>query len=146
MVLLSIQGVVESALGRRMDEATFSMPPPRPAHWRRYPEFFHGPVTFAGSEAAVTLPSDWLDLPCPLADPMAHRAARARLELVRQRLLGDFTDARVESILEAAGDPGASLTEIAARLRMSARTLVRRLAGRGASFRRLLEAHRRRPG
>lgn len=144
MVLLSVQGVVESALGRRMDEAAFRMPSPRPAYWRRYGEFFHAPVTFETREAAVHLPAEWLHLPCPLADPVVHRSACARLESIRQRLAGDYIDARVERILEGGDDAGPSLGEIAARLRVSPRTLVRRLARRDTSYRVLLDGHRRR--
>jgi len=144
MVLLSTQWVVESALGRRMVEATFSMPAPRPAHWRRYAEYFHAPVEFAGRDASVSLPADWLHLPCPLADPVAHRSARARLEAMRQRLMGDFVDVRIEALLAAGGDAGAVLGDIAAQLRLSPRTLVRRLQRRDTSYRRLLDGHRRR--
>jgi AraC-like DNA-binding protein len=144
MVLLSIQGVVEAALGRRLSAAAFRMPAPRPEYWRRYTGSFHGPVTFAGRFAAVTLPAEWVALPCPLADRVAHRGARARLEALRQRLAGDFADAMVVRVLEGGDDAGAPLGEVARRLRLSPRTLVRRLAARGTSYRALLEEHRQR--
>jgi len=144
MVLLSIQGVVEAALGRRMHEASFVMPAPRPSYWRRYAAHFHAPVTFAGRSARVVLPAELLRLPCPLADRVAHRAACARLEALRQRLAGDFVDALVERLLDGGGDTGATLGEVARRLRLSSRTLVRRLGARGTSYRALLESHRRR--
>ena len=144
MVLLSIQGVVEAALGRPIDAATFSMPEPRPSYWRRYAAHFHAPVTFSGRVAKVALPAEWLDLPCPLADRVAHRAACARLEALRQRLAGDFVDAMVERVLDGGDDAGAALGEVARRLKLSPRTLVRRLGARGTSFRVLLESHRQR--
>lgn len=142
LVLLSLQATIESALGRRIPEAAFTMPAPRPAYWRRYDEVFHAPVTFAGSAAAVTLPRQWLSLPCPLADPLMHRSTRTRLEALRQRLAGDFIDARIERILAAGDDAGPSLGELAARLRVSTRTLVRRLEQRRTSYRALLDRHR----
>jgi AraC-like DNA-binding protein len=142
MVLLSIQGVVEAALGRRMDAATFFMPAPRPAHWRRYADHFHAPVRFAGNAARVELPAAWLELPCPLADRVAHRDACARLEALRERLTGDFADAQVERAL-GDGDTRPTLGAVARRLRLSPRTLVRRLGERGTSFRALLEEQRR---
>ena len=144
MVLLSTQWVVESALGRRMREAAFTMPAPRPPHARRFEDFFHAPVTFAGAEAAVSIPAEWLPLPCPLADAAAHRGAGTRLESMRQRLAGDFVDATIEAILDAGDDAGAPLAAMAARLRMSPRTLVRRLRQRATSYRLLVDAHRRR--
>jgi len=143
MVLLSLQATIESAMGRRMGEASFTMPATRPAYWRRYDEFFHAPVTFAGHAARVSLPAEWLSLPCPLADPIAHRSTWTRLESTRQRLAGDFADAQVERILATGSDAGAPLGEVAAQLRLSTRTLVRRLAQRQTSFRDLLDRHHR---
>lgn len=143
MVLLSLQATIESALGRRMHHATFVMPSARPAYWRRYDQVFHAPVAFTGAEAAVSLPAEWLELPCPLADTVLHRGTCARLESMRQRLAGDFVDVQVARLLESGDDAGLSLGATAVRLRMSPRTLVRRLGRRNASYRELLDAHRR---
>jgi AraC-like DNA-binding protein len=143
MVLLSLQATIETAMGRRMGEAAFTMPAPRPAYWRRYEEFFHAPVTFAGVEAGVSLPAEWLSLPCPLADPIAHRSTWTRLESIRRGLAGDFVDVRVERIFAASNDAGPSLGDVAAQLGLSVRTLDRRLAERNTSFRHLLDRHRR---
>ena len=63
---------------------------------------------------------------------------------MRQRLMGDFVDVRIEALPAAGGDAGAVLGDIAARLRLSPRTLVRRLQRRNTSYRRLLDGHRRR--
>lgn len=144
MVLLSIQGVVEAALGRRLDDAAFAMPAPRPSYWRRYAEHFHAPVRFDGTTARVLVPAGWLDLPCPLADRVAHRDACARLESERRRLHGEFVDAAIERLLAASDDAGATLSDVARELRVGTRTLVRRLGARGTSYRALLDAHRRR--
>lgn len=146
VVLLSLQWTIESALGSRMSDAFFTMPAPRPRHWRYYDAFFHAPVTFEGTAAGVSIPEQWLALPCPLADPIAHRSMRARLESARQRLAGDFIDAQVERLLAGGADAGASLGEVAAALRCSERTLVRRLALRNTSYRVLLDRHRRTRG
>ena len=144
MVLASTQWVVESALGRRMREAVFTMPAPRPEYARKIARAFHAPVAFRGRRAMVSLPARWLDLPCPLADRAVHRAALARLETSRNRLAGDHADAEVEHLLDLGADAGATLAETAKRLRVSPRTLVRRLGRRHASFRALLDEHRRR--
>jgi len=144
MVASSVQWVVESALGRPMREAEITFPLPRPTYWRRYERAFHAPVAFAGAVAAISLPVAWLDLACPLADPLVHRDAKARLEALRQRLEGDFMDHRVERMLDLGDDPGLSLGDTARRLRISPRTLVRRLGLRRTSYRALLDGHRRR--
>jgi len=63
---------------------------------------------------------------------------------MRQRRVADFVDAEVESLLDAGDDAAPSLAEVARRLRVSQRTLVRKLGRRGASYRRLRDGHRRR--
>ncbi len=143
MVLSSVQSVAESALGRTIDRARFWMPAPRPGHWRRYETHFHAPVRFEGHAAAVWIPAAWLRLPCPLADAALHRSARARLEIERQRLDGGFIDATVDRLLASGDDAGPTLAQAAARLRISPRTLVRRLGGRRTSYRVLRDAHRK---
>jgi AraC-like DNA-binding protein len=143
IVLLSLQATIEAALGFAMQGAAFTMPAGRPSYWRRYDQFFHAPVTFDGGAAGVSIPEEWLSLPCPLADPVAHRDTRTRLESARQRLAGDFVDAEIEALLATGGDAGASLRDIAAALRLSERTVVRRLARRRTTYRTLLDAHHR---
>ena len=143
VVLLSLQGTIESSLGGRMDDATFVMPAERAAHWRAYEAFFHAPVTFAGNAAGVSLPEEWLSLPCPLADAVAHRSTQVRLEAARQRLAGDAIDAEVERLLAGGDDPDPRLGTMASALRLSERTLSRRLARRRTSYRALRDDHRR---
>ncbi|MEO8605368.1 MAG: AraC family transcriptional regulator ligand-binding domain-containing protein [bacterium] len=145
MVLLSLQATMESALGTAVGAAvTFTMPAPRPAYWRHYDRVFHAPVVFSGHTAEVSLPAAWLSLPCPLADPVAHRGTMRRLDAMQQRLIGDFVEARVERIFEQADGGGPTLAALAAQLQLSPRTLVRRLGERDTSYRILLDSHRRR--
>jgi AraC-like DNA-binding protein len=143
VVLLSLQWTIESALGGRLDDARFTMPAARAAYWQSYEAFFHAPVTFAGASAGVSVPEQWLSLPCPLADPVAHRSTRARLESLHQRLEGDWIDAEVERLLASGGDPDPPIAAVAAALRVSERTLVRRLGRRHTSYRALRDDHRR---
>jgi AraC-like DNA-binding protein len=63
---------------------------------------------------------------------------------MRQRLAGDFLDAQIERLLEQGDDAGPPLREAAARLRLSPRTVIRRLGERDTSYRALVDAHRRR--
>jgi len=89
------------------------------------------------------VPEQWLSLRCPLADPVAHRSTRARLESLRQRLAGDCIDAEVERLLASGVDPDPPIAAVAAALRVSERTLVRRLGRRHTSYRALRDDHRR---
>ena len=141
-VLLSVQALIESVRGRPVREAHFELAYPAPVYAERYPEHFHGEVRFDRPETGVTLPAAWLALPCPMADAAAFASAVAKLETTARRLEGeDFLLARVEQLLEASGDAGLALAAAAKQLRLSRRTLNRRLAECGTSYRALLEGH-----
>jgi len=143
LLLLSLQALVESALGSRMDAAAFETDYAAPRYAHRYERAFHASVRFARPVVALAIPAGWLELPCPFADAAQHRAATLRLEAAERALSGPrFICAQVERILEGARDEPPSLGEIAAQLRLSERTLVRRLGERGTSFRALVDRAR----
>ncbi|HEY2388436.1 MAG TPA: AraC family transcriptional regulator ligand-binding domain-containing protein [Candidatus Binatia bacterium] len=142
IVLLSTQGLVESAIGRPMHEGRFELPFAAPPHARRYAECFRAPVAFDRDHAAVVFPRAWLDIECPLADPLLLATAVRTLATGARRLDGgSFVPARVEQILAAHGDRGVGTAARA--LGMSRRTLARRLHESGASYRALREAQQR---
>ena len=141
-VLLSLQALIESVRGRAMREARFELAYPPPVYAALYPEHFHGEVRFDRPETSVTLPAAWLSLPCPMADAAAFASAVAKLEATTRHLEGeDFLLVRIEQLLEAAGDAGLPLAVAAKQLRLSRRTLNRRLAACGTSYRTLLDGH-----
>jgi AraC-like DNA-binding protein len=139
---LSLQALVESVRGRPVREARFEFAYAAPAHADRYRDHFHGEVRFGRPETRVTLPLAWLALPSPMADAAAFASALAKLEAQARRIEGgDFLLARLDQVLEAAGDAGLPLAAAATQLRLSRRTLNRRLAESGTSYRARLEAH-----
>ena len=141
-LFLSLQAMVESVRGRPVREARFEFAYPEPAYAERYREHLHGEVRFGRPETRVTLPAAWLALPCPMADPVMFASAVAKLEVQARRLEGeDFLIARLEQLLEAAGDAGLPLAAAAQQLRFSRRTLNRRLAECDTSYREVLERH-----
>lgn len=144
IVLLSTQGLVEAALGRPMTEGRFELSYPAPGYARRYPDYFHAPVHFGCREAAVVIPLGWLGFDCPLADPVMFEASLRSLMAGERRLAGDrFLAARVEQLLAARHErPG--LEAVARLLRLSRRTLTRRLRHGGTTFRGVLEARQKR--
>jgi len=144
MLMLSVQGLIESVLGGPMDRAHIDFAFPRPAYADRYPDHFRASVRFDCPATALAIPSEWLQVDCPLSDPPMFEASLRELEALERRLDGgDYIAARVEYLLAASGDAGLSLDQVAVRLRLSRRTLVRRLGRVGTSFRELLEAHHR---
>ena len=143
LVALSAQAIVESVLGRPMKEATFELPYPPPEYAARYEEHFHAPVRFECREAAIVVPSAWLALECPLADPVMYEASLRSLQTGDRRLEGQsFTAARVEQLIASRGER-LGMEKAARLLHVSRRTLVRRLQRGGASYRSLLEAHQK---
>jgi AraC-like DNA-binding protein len=142
MVMLSNQALVESVIGRPMREGCFEFAYPEPSYTDRYPEFFHAPLRFDRPETAITIPSSWLGSACPLADAGMYQASLRKLEIQLRRLGSrDFVVAHVEEVLASGDDAGIGLDETARRLHLSRRTLARRLAQAGTSFREILEAH-----
>jgi AraC-like DNA-binding protein len=143
-LFMSIQGLIETSLGARMSDGGFQFDYPSPEYAERYADCLHARVSFDADVAAVLIPLDWLALACPFADRGLHRAAIDRLETAERRLQGEpYIVAQVARVLE--GDERApGLPEVASRLHVSERTLVRRLGRAGTSFRDLVDDHRRR--
>jgi hypothetical protein len=144
MLMLGLQALVESVLGRPVREARFEFAYPAPTYADLYREHFHGDVRFDRPETRSTLRAAWLARPCPMADPAMYSSAVSKLEAQARRLEGeDFLLARLEQALDAAGDARLPLAGAARHLRLSRRTLNRRLAEWGTSYRQLLEGHLR---
>ncbi len=143
LVALSAQGMVESVLGRPMREARFELSYPAPEYAARYEEFFHAPVRLGCREAAIIIPSAWLALECPLADPVMYEASLRSLQTGDRRLESrSFTAARVEQLIASRGER-LGMKKAARLLHVSRRTLVRRLRHGGTNYRSLLEAHQK---
>jgi AraC-like DNA-binding protein len=73
-----------------------------------------------------------LDLPLRSADAIATRLAREQCERELARLADGALPSQIRALL--AGDSGCSLEDVAKRLRVSPRTLKRRLADHGTTF------------
>jgi AraC-like DNA-binding protein len=139
-VLLGMVTCVRSLLGRGLSEPELSVTWPRPdyhAHYQdRLPAMrFNQPATqlrFRASDLAA---------PLVMADPIAYQQALAQCEQERLRFVDEADDivTRVRAILVL--QPGVgypSLTEVADALRLSERTLKRRLQEQGVAFQGLL--------
>ena len=143
IVLLSTQAMIEGALGQPMREGRIELSYPAPTHAARYAEWFHAPVSFGHREAAVVVPTEWLSLECPLADVVTFDAACRRLAAGARRLQdGTSLAGRVEHLLAVRGDD-LDAPAVARLLRVSRRTLARRLHEGGTSYRAIVDASRR---
>lgn len=117
----------------------FAFPPPAEGT-DRYLEIFGVVPTFDAAETLITIDADLTATPLPQANPHTTTAAveQCRELLVRRRArTGVAGRVRDELVAYIAAPPGAD--EVAAMLHISGRTLRKRLAAEGTSFRRLLD-------
>jgi AraC-like DNA-binding protein len=117
----------------------------RPDDVREHAQVFRAPVHFSAGENALVLPATLLDRPCVRADPalLAVLDRYAADRIARTPATSSFADRARAGLVELLrdGNPGAS--RLAARLRMSVRSLARGLAAEGTSYRELLDHLRR---
>ena len=114
---------------------------PRPRYWQQYRQHFGSRVSFDHKVTEVIFPDDVLSLPSPTADPALHKQAVAMCERHLQGIKTGQAEAPVLSTEEMviklmSENPGKiwSLDEVAAKMDISARTLIRRLAADGTQF------------
>ncbi|MDM4768346.1 AraC family transcriptional regulator [Pelomonas sp. SE-A7] len=138
----------------KLVDASFgtSVRPPRlelpygPTMWaERYAEFFKAGVDFCRPHCALVFASADLDQRSLTGDPTTFASAHAACEralTLQQQGEADLV-ARVRTALQEAKGALPTQAELASRLAMSSRTLVRRLARAGSSFLALRDEHRR---
>jgi AraC-like DNA-binding protein len=144
-ILLSLQALIEAVLAGPLTEGRFELGYAEPPWAYRYRECFHAEVRFGAERSAIVLPAHLGAARSPFADPGVWASALPALEAQARRVDGlDFTAARVEQLLQQAGDAPAPLADVARRLGMSRRTLTRRLQEAGVGYRDLADRHRRR--
>lgn len=116
---------------------------PAPSEVERYREVFGPRVGFGAPVTRVSLDDAVLDRPTPQANRLALWQAEAtcRSLLARRRARGTAAGQVLDRIRAAHGTPSAE--QVAAALLTTARTLRRRLAEEGTSYRALVEQARR---
>jgi AraC-like DNA-binding protein len=123
-------------VGRRgiLREARFAYPAPA---WKAsYEEAFFCPVSFGADRHELRVDSAMLERPLPGGDPTTAAAAEAECRKLLERLgPGGGLTTRLRRILLASRGALPGQADAAAQLGVSERTLRRRLAEEGASFR-----------
>ncbi len=119
---------------------------PAPELIEPYIQYFGCPVAFAQPTTIVRFPAQYLALPLRQPDP----ALRQILEQQAEQLLSslpatdDFEHSLRRAILNLLDSGEPSLSSVASRMHMSARTLQRRLADRNLKFQTVLDECRQR--
>lgn len=111
-------------------------------HAARYQKIGGFPVTFSAERLEIILSLPSLDLPVPTYDPSlrAHLLEYGERLLAERRSPNQKTQALVEGLITRS-IPGGIIQadEVAAQLGLSPRTLARRLADEGTSYREIVE-------
>jgi AraC-like DNA-binding protein len=136
----TVQHMVEAIVGRSLTDAQYRFAFPVPEYVQAYKTIFHSPCVFDTTVTEVVLPVYWLKERSPFANSeLAERGWRLCARMIRansERLVNP-TAASVEALLTASGKTIPHLDDIARELNCSARSLNRRLATEGVSFREL---------
>jgi AraC-like DNA-binding protein len=120
------------------EEACFAYPPPD--HADDYERILEIPVHFDASHDAVVFSASMLNGPNPASDPALVQALeRHARELLAKLPLGDDLPSRVRHEIALRLPSGASAEAVAETLRMSARSLRRRLEAEGTSYMQILD-------
>ncbi len=145
VAFIGIRSLMEAMIGRRPREATFSFACKEPAHAERVRAALAGEVRYGSTSCTIVVPSAWLEIESPYADPGLHATAVAELERALKRLESPLElSSRVEQLLHTMPDGRLSADDAARAVGVSRRTLVRRLSDAKSSFRNLLDAELKR--
>jgi AraC-like DNA-binding protein len=119
---------------------------PAPADTREHQRVFRAPVHFDADAYAMDFDASVLELPLPAADPALRRVLESYAQTLADQVPSTFGIAsRVRHVLHDALHGGrADLASVAKSLRVSERTLQRRLREEGTSHQQLLEEERAR--
>lgn len=134
--------MVRTTTGRELAPIRVAFEHGAPASVAAHSRFFQCPVAFARPRSELTFPLAWLELPQTTFDPHLRELVELEAQAELARLPDNATVAgRVREIVRPmlASDAAGLLDDVAARMRMSARTLQRYLKDEGTTFQRVLD-------
>lgn len=133
--LLLLQHVIEYVVGHQLADARISVDYPPPPYADQYDDFFGCPVVFEQDCVQLAVPRAYKDLPCFTANEDMYQIAIDQCRTAQRRLreCGDAADT-VYDLLEKHLEDHLTLEQVAYRMHLSPRTLIRRLKKRGTSF------------
>jgi AraC-like DNA-binding protein len=115
---------------------------PEPNEIAPYRRIFHSTLHFDEDETALLFVSDWLNRVPPSADPLLHQMMQQRVDEL-EASTDDGVAGQVRRLLpQFVRGEDVSLGAMAQRLRLTSRTLNRRLAAEATTYAQLLEETR----
>lgn len=116
----------------------------KPSYWEKYHHYYGAHLNFDHKKTEVIIPDAVLSLPSPTADRLMHQEAIALCERQLREIKPGQTAAQAlptqdRVIKLMTENPGKiwGLNELAEKMHMSGRTLIRRLADEGTTFKNL---------
>jgi len=113
----------------------------KPSYWKKYHHYFGENVLFDQTTTEIIVLDSILSAPSPVADPMMHQEAVVICERHLQEIKGGKTTELELSTHETvthlmSGNPGRiwGLNDVAEKLHISPRTLIRKLDSEGKKF------------
>ena len=139
-LLLLVRSLVGPAFRLEAVEVAY----PAPAHAHRYCTLFDCPVQFGTRHNRMRLQARWLDAPVLGHSPVMATEMRRLLELRGREQAGPVPPVvvAVERVLQRSPRAHPSIEQVARVLELSVRTLRRRLAEAGTSFRQISDRQR----
>jgi len=138
---LVIQSFTEAVLGRAMVDARVELVHRKPAYYSLYKEYLHSPVRFGCRANCFLIPVKLAREPNASGDPDAYAMAQEMCRKLLEQVpaTARSTSDRVRSLLLSKAPGSVTETEVAGAMFVSKRTLARRLAAEGSSYRRVRE-------
>jgi AraC-like DNA-binding protein len=142
---LSAYSMLREVLDDATAQVSFQFPWDPPPHAARFAAVVSAKVSYRAPQCAVIVPTALCAQASPFADPALHASAIEELEATARRITGDDMLAlRLARLFKRRRHGRFGEEEAAKDLGMSRRTLVRKLAAAGTSYRTLLDADLRR--
>jgi AraC-like DNA-binding protein len=140
-VFLATAAMLQMLLGPASSQVRYEFTRSPPDYAPRLQSLLGGEIKWGAKTNAAVIPQSLLGVRLPLADPITHQAALGVLERARNSYRApEGVRGRVEDLL--ANSPSGRLpsARVARTLGLSQRTLVRRLADAGVTYRDLVDA------
>jgi len=143
-VLVMVVRMIETLSGQAMERAEYQLPYAPPPWVEKYARVLKGRLRFRTNCLRIRVPNDILSTPCLSADPVAYASACRECEQKLAVLRGDHSLGQTirNRLREREGDYP-TLESLAGDLKVSPRTLIRRLKREGTSYHGLVDEVRK---
>lgn len=138
---LTMQAYAERVLGRALIEGVFLFDYPRPPYASEYEQHFHSPVRFGAETCAMLVPADLAQQRNANQDPALYALVQNQCrDMIRSiPATSLLTSDQVRHLLISHASDCITEDEVARALFISKRTLARRLADEGTTYREIRE-------